>query len=171
MFSDKFTFFARLGSESSSKHEVFEDKTCFSIAMINRNEVVNMGGFMSQTLKRLIQWIYGAVEDKRNAPLSEIKLMLVDQSKRFDRLETKVEQLYEHDAEAIECDLSVMDDRICYIIGACRRRGYTTADERRRVTRMHDAYRARGGNHGEENEYAVFLTLPTEEEHNRLKGA
>ncbi|MGN0773602.1 MAG: hypothetical protein ACI4MP_07405 [Candidatus Ventricola sp.] len=129
-----------------------------------------MGETLSQLLKRLIQWIYGAVDDKRNAPLAEIKGMLVEQGKRFDRLEAKVEKLYEHDAEAIECDLSVMDDRICYLIGACRMRGYTTADERRRVTRMHDAYRARGGNHGEENEYAVFLTLPTEEEYRRLKG-
>lgn len=129
-----------------------------------------MGETLSHMLKRLVQWICGAVDDKRNAPLSEIKGMLVEQGKRFDRLEAKVEKLYEHDAEAIECDLSVMDDRICYLIGACRRRGYTTSDERRRVTRMHDAYRARGGNHGEENEYAVFLTLPTEEEYRRLKG-
>ena len=130
-----------------------------------------MGETLSQLLKRLVLWIYGAVDDKRNAPLAEIKGMLVEQGKRFDRLEAKVEKLYEHDAEAIECDLSVMDDRICYLIGACRIRGYTTADERRRVTRMHDAYRARGGNHGEENEYAVFLTLPTEEEFERTKGA
>ena len=129
-----------------------------------------MGEALSQLLKRLVQWIYGAVEDKRGAPLAEIKGMLVEQGKRFDRLEAKVEKLYEHDAEAIECDLSVMDDRICYLIGSCRMRGYTTADERRRVTRMHDAYRARGGNHGEENEYSLFLTLPTEEEYRRLKG-
>ena len=59
---------------------------------------------------------------------------------------------------------------ICYLIGMCRKRGYTTADERRRVTRMHDAYKARGGNHGEEIEYAEFLKLPTEENFRRMKG-
>ena len=64
----------------------------------------------------------------------------------------------------------MMDDRICYIIGICRQRGYTTAEERRRITRMHEAYKARGGNHGEENEYNRFLSLPSEEEYERMKG-
>lgn len=63
-----------------------------------------------------------------------------------------------------------MDDRICFLIGICRRRGYTTAEDRRRVTRMHDAYRALGGNHGEEIEYTAFLALKTEEEYRREKG-
>jgi hypothetical protein len=28
---------------------------------------------------------------------------------------------------------------------------------------MHTVYRARGGNHGEENEYDIFCKLPTQE--------
>lgn len=130
-----------------------------------------MSEFLGQTFKRLVQWVYGAVEDKRNAPLEEIKRMLVDQSRRFDGLEMKVEKLHEHDAVAIECDLSAMDDRICTKIAECVARGYTTAEDRRRVVRMHEAYQARGGNHGEANEYARFKRLPSEEEFNRLKGA
>ena len=85
-----------------------------------------MGEALSQMLKRLIRWIYGAVEDKRNAPIEKINSMLVEQSKRFDRLETKVDRLYAHDAEAIECDLSIMDDRICSRISECVARGFTT---------------------------------------------
>ena len=132
--------------------------------------MVNMGDFLSQMLKRLIQWIYGAVEDKRNEPIEKINMMLVEQGKRFDRLETKVDRLYAHDAEAIECDLSIMDDRICSRISECVAQGYTTAEDRRRVVRMHEAYKARGGNHGEENEYERFKRLPSEEEYKRLKG-
>ena len=115
---------------------------------------------MQNLLKKLIEWVADALVEKIAEPIDAI-------NKRLDRLE----HLHEQDAAALEADLSVMDDRICYLIGVCRKRGYTTADERRRVTRMHDAYRARGGNHGEENEYAVFLTLPTQEEYERRKGA
>lgn len=115
---------------------------------------------MQSLLKKLIEWVADALVEKITEPIDAI-------NKRLDRLE----HLHEQDAAALEADLSVMDDRICYLISVCRKRGYTTADERRRVTRMHDAYRARGGNHGEENEYAVFLTLPTQEEYERRKGA
>ena len=115
---------------------------------------------MQNPIKAVAGWVVDAIVDKKSEPFDAI-------NKRLNRLE----KLHEQDAAALECDLSMMDDRICYLIGVCRRRGYTTADERRRVTRMHDAYRARGGNHGEENEYAVFLTLPTEEEFERTKGA
>lgn len=115
---------------------------------------------MQSLLKKLIEWVADALVEKITEPIDAI-------NKRLDRLE----HLHEQDAAALEADLSVMDDRICYLIGVCRKRGYTTADERRRVTRMHDAYRARGGNHGEENEYAVFLTLPTEEEYWRMHDA
>ena len=113
---------------------------------------------MQKILKKIIEWI----ADTLAARITE-KFDAID--KRLDRLEN----LHEQDAAALECDLSMMDDRICYLIGVCRKRGYTTAEERRRVTRMHDAYRARGGNHGEENEYAAFLALPSEEEHERSK--
>ena len=115
---------------------------------------------MQNPLETIIEWVADALVDKITEPIDTIH-------KRLDELE----RLHEQDAAALEADLSMMDDRICFLIGVCRRRGYTTADERRRVTRLHDAYRARGGNHGEENEYAVFLTLPTQEEYERRKGA
>lgn len=114
---------------------------------------------MHNPLKALAGWFADAIFEKLNEPIDTI-------NKRLDRLEN----LHKQDDAALECDLSVMDDRICSLIGICRRRGYTTADERRRVTRMHDAYRARGGNHGEENEYAGFLKLPTQEEYERRKA-
>ena len=109
-------------------------------------------------VRTLIGWMAEALAEKIMGPIEDI-------NKRLDWLES----LHAQDQAALECDLSVMDDRICYLIGVCRRRGYTTADERRRVTRMHDAYRARGGNHGEENEYHGFLMLPTQEEFERAK--
>ena len=95
---------------------------------------------MQNPLKRIIEWVADALVEKITEPIDTI-------NKRLDKLE----RLHEQDAAALEADLSMMDDRICFMIGVCRRRGYTTADERRRVTRLHDAYRARGGNHGEEN--------------------
>lgn len=122
---------------------------------------------MQNLLKKVGGWLADAMIENITEPLSDMKDELGKMAKRLDKLE----HLHEQDAAALEADLSVMDDRICHLIGVCRKRGYTTADERRRVTRMHDAYRARGGNHGEENEYAVFLTLPTEEEYERTKGA
>lgn len=103
-------------------------------------------------------------------PLEEIKETQRELCDRFDRLESKVEGLHSNDSAALECDLSVMDDRICHLIGVCRAKGYTTAEERRRVGRMHEAYRTRGGNHGEENEYAIFCQLPTEEEFKRREA-
>ena len=115
---------------------------------------------MQNPLKRIIEWVADALVEKITEPIDTI-------NKRLDKLE----RLHEQDAAALEADLSMMDDRICFMIGVCRRRGYTTAEERRRVTRMHDAYKARGGNHGEENEYAAFMKLPSEEEFERTKGA
>ena len=103
-------------------------------------------------------------------PLEEIREAQKDLCKRMDKLESKVDGLCESEPAALECDLSLMDDRICHLISVCRSKGYTTAEERRRVGRMHDAYRARGGNHGEEKEYAIFCQLPTEEEFHRTEG-
>lgn len=114
---------------------------------------------MQKPFEKLAGWVADVILEKLMEPFDTI-------NKRLDRLES----LHQQDAAALEADLSVMDDRICYLIGVCRKRGYTTAEERRRVTRMHDAYRARGGNHGEENEYEKFLELPTEEEYKREKG-
>ena len=112
---------------------------------------------MQNPMKKVVGWMADALVEKITEPIEKI-------NKRLDRLEG----LHSQDEAALECDLSMMDDRICYLIGVCRKRGYTTAEERRRVTRMHDAYRARGGNHGEENEYADFLKLPSEEEFERI---
>lgn len=114
---------------------------------------------MQNPLRKIVEWIADTLAEKITEPIDTI-------NKRLDRLE----KLHEQDAAALEADLSVMDDRICHLIGICRQRGYTTAEERRRITRMHEAYQARGGNHGEENEYARFLTLPTEEDYFRTKG-
>lgn len=121
---------------------------------------------MQKPLKKLVEWVADALVEKMTAPLNEMKDRLDTLANRLDGLE----KLHEQDAAALEADLSVMDDRICYLIGVCRQRGYTTAEERRRITRMHDAYKARGGNHGEENEYESFLKLPTQEEFERMKG-
>ena len=89
---------------------------------------------------------------------------------RLDAIDKRIDKLHAQDDAALEADLSVMDDRICHLIGICRQRGYTTAEERRRITRMHEAYRARGGNHGEEKEFERFLSLPSEEEYHRMRG-
>lgn len=78
-------------------------------------------------------------------------------------IEQRIEKLHEVDPAILECDLASLDNQICTRIAKCRERQYTTAEDRRIVSRMHEAYRARGGNHGEENEYAIFCRLPTEE--------
>lgn len=116
-------------------------------------------------LSKIGTWLYGAVEAKATEPLMEIKTMLSEQQRQLAALQQSVEDKHAEDPIAKECDLAILDDRICYLIGKCREKGYTTAEDRRRVGRMHDAYKARGGNHGEENEYAIFCTLPTEEEY------
>ena len=114
---------------------------------------------LQNVIKRVIEWIADSIAAKITERFDAIE-------KRLDKLE----HLHEQDAAALECDLSMMDDRICHLISMCVRKGFTTAEERRRVTRMHDAYKARGGNHGEENEYAVFCELPSQEEYERTKG-
>lgn len=121
---------------------------------------------MENPLKTIVGWVADALIEKITEPIERMNERLDGMDKRLDELKS----LHEQDAAALEADLSMMDDRICHVIGVCRKRGYTTAEERRRITRMHDAYRARGGNHGEEIEYAEFLKLPTEEDFKRLKG-
>lgn len=130
---------------------------------------------MDNVAKKALGWIGRAIAAEIVKPIKE---QLTEHGEKIDaiiesqnRLEKRVTELHEPDDLARECDLSVMDDRICHLIGVCRQKGYTTAEERRRITRMHEAYRARGGNHGEENEFAVFCKLPTEEEFMRTRGA
>lgn len=110
-------------------------------------------------------------------PIEEIKAAQNELSARINRLddrmnrfEARIEKLHEIDPVITECDLASLDNQICTRIAKCRERGYTTSEDRRIVSRMHDVYRRRGGNHGEENEYAIFCKLMTKEEHDRMKG-
>lgn len=111
---------------------------------------------MGNPLKKAGEWLASALADKIMEPITAL-------TERVDKLEQK----HDNDEAALECDLSVLDDRICYLIDKARERGYTIASERRRVHRMHQAYHSRGGNHGEENEYKIYCGLPTEEEWRR----
>ena len=124
---------------------------------------------MQNFLKRAATWAAKALAAEITKPIEEQGKKIDTLIKAQEQLEARVTELHKTDSTALECDLSVMDDRICHLIGVCRQRGYTTAEERRRITRMHEAYRARGGNHGEENEYAVFCRLPTQEEYEHKK--
>lgn len=100
-------------------------------------------------------------------PIEEIRRTQKAQDARLDKIVSHIDELHAGDSLIKECDLASLDNQICTRIAKCRSRNYTTAEDRRIVTRMHDAYRARGGNHGEEHEYALFCQLKTEEEHRR----
>lgn len=104
-------------------------------------------------------------------PIEDIRRTQAAQGERLDRIVSHIDELHEGDSLIRECDLASLDNQICTRIAKCRSRNYTTAEDRRIVTRMHDAYRARGGNHGEEREYALFCQLKTEEEHRREQHA
>ena len=116
---------------------------------------------MGKPLQKIGEWLVKAMTDKLVEPITAMQ-------QQVTALSATVESKHASDPAALECDLSLLDDRICYLIDKARERGYTTAGERRRVSRMHDAYRARGGNHGEELEYERYCRLPTEEEWRRL---
>ena len=122
---------------------------------------------MDNPLKAIGAWLLGAVADKAAEPLETIKAMLEAQQQQLTALHETVERKHAEDPVARECDLAMLDDRICYLIDKARERGYTTSGERRRVDRMHQAYQSRGGNHGEEKEYERYCNLPTEEEWRR----
>lgn len=116
---------------------------------------------MNNPIKSIGEWLVKAMTDKLVEPITAMR-------DKVESLAQTVEQKHASDPAALECDLSLLDDRICYLIDKARARGYTTAGERRRVSRMHEAYRARGGNHGEEKEYELYCRLPTEEEWRRM---
>lgn len=116
---------------------------------------------MGNPLKTIGEWLVKAMTDKLVEPITAMQT-------KVDSLAVTVEAKHASDPAALECDLSLLDDRICYLIDKARERGYTTASGRRRVGRMHQAYRARGGNHGEELEYEIYCQLPTEEEWRRM---
>lgn len=115
---------------------------------------------MGNPLIKVGEWLVKAMTEKLVEPITAMQ-------EEIKELAATVETKHASDPAALECDLSLLDDRICYLIDKARERGYTTAGERRRVDRMHQAYRARGGNHGEEMEYERYCKLPTEEEWQR----
>lgn len=115
---------------------------------------------MANPMAKIGEWLVTALTDKIVEPIKETQQQIAD-------LAQTVERKHANDDAALECDLSLLDDRICYLIDKARERGYTTAGERRRLDRMHQAYRGRGGNHGEENEYERYTQLPTEEDWKR----
>ena len=117
---------------------------------------------MGNPLQKVGEWLVKAMTEKLVEPITAMQ-------EQLDKLEQTVESKHASAPAALEGDLSVLDDRSCYMIAKARERGYTTAGERRRVDRMHQAYRARGGNHGEEMEYERYCKLPTEEEWNRYR--
>ena len=124
---------------------------------------------MKKWIAKAIRWIWNQIKDEITAPIDELGRKIDANSAKISRLEEKMEKAHQYDPAARECDLASLDDQICQQIEKCRQRGYTTAEERRRVGRMHRAYHARGGNDGETEEYEIFCKLKTEEEYNREK--
>lgn len=123
---------------------------------------------MGNPLKKVGEWLAAALMEKATAPLAEIKSKMDELMKGQAELAATVDAKHSADGAALECDLAVLDERICYLIGKCREKGYTTASDRRIIDRLHYAYKDRGGNHGEDGEYATYKTLPTEEEWRRM---
>lgn len=128
-------------------------------------------GFIKKALSRAIKWVWAQIKEEFTAPFEELSKKIDTQDAKIELLKEKMESAHQYDPAARECDLASLDDQICQQIERCRQRGYTTAEERRRVGRMHRAYHARGGNDGETEEYTIFCKLPTEEEFEHAKGA
>lgn len=122
---------------------------------------------IKEAIGTLLKWIGAAIAQEITKCLKD---QISEQSGKIDALGQRVSALHESDSAALECDLSLMDDRICTLIDQCRAKRYRTAGDWRRVKRLHEAYKARGGNHGEEIEYEIFCQLPTEEEFLKTKG-
>ena len=118
-----------------------------------------------------VKWIWAQIKDEITAPIEELSRKIDAQDAKIEQLREKMEAAHQYDPAARECDLASLDDQICQQIEKCRQRRYTTAEDRRRVGRMHRAYRSRGGNDGETEEYAIFSRLPTEEEWKQAHGA
>lgn len=139
-------------------------------------------GWVLKLLAFLFGWIGKLIVAELRKPLEEIKTTQKEQGEEIkalrkeqydmkEKITEKMERLHATDPVVEECDLASLDNQICTLIAKCRDKGFTTADERRRCDRMHQAYRGRGGNHGEELEYTnVFCRLLTEEEFLRMKG-
>lgn len=123
---------------------------------------------MKKWLAKAVLWVWNLLKEEITAPLNEIKEEQRAQRLEIEKIHTAMQTLHAHDREALEGHLASLDNQICQQIEKCRLRGYTTDSDRRRVTRMHEAYQALGGNHGEEYEFEIFRELPTEEEFHRL---
>lgn len=119
---------------------------------------------MKKWIVKAVKWIWDQIKDEITAPINEVLRKVDANSREIAELKAAMEKAHQYDPAARECDLASLDDQICQQIEKCRQRRYTTAEDRRRVGRMHRAYRARGGNDGETEEYAIFCRLPTEEE-------
>ena len=119
---------------------------------------------MKKWIAKAVKWIWDQIKDEITAPINEVLRKVDANSREIAELKVAMEKAHQYDPAARECDLASLDDQICQQIEKCRQRRYTTAEDRRRVGRMHRAYRARGGNDGETEEYAIFCRLPTEEE-------
>lgn len=119
---------------------------------------------MKKWIAKAVKWIWDQIKDEITAPINEVLRKVDANSREIAELKAEMKKAHQYDPAARECDLASLDDQICQQIEKCRQRRYTTAEDRRRVGRMHRAYRARGGNDGETEEYAIFCRLPTEEE-------
>lgn len=118
-----------------------------------------------------VKWVWDQIKDEITTPIEELSRKIDAQDAKIERMREKMEAAHQYDPVARECDLASLDDQICQQIERCRQRGYTTAEDRRRVGRMHRAYQARGGDDGETGEYAIFSQLPTEEKWRQMHGA
>lgn len=112
-----------------------------------------------------------AYREHKAKPMEDIRSMLKSQENAIAEIRRRQVEQDEEMHAAKERDLAILDDRICQMIRYCRERGYTTAEERRRIDRMHEVYRRAGGNHGEEHEYGIYLEIPTQEEFSRAYPA
>ena len=119
---------------------------------------------MKKWIAKAVKWIWDQIKDEITAPINEVLRKVDANSREIAELKAEMKKAHQYVPAARECDLASLDDQICQQIEKCRQRRYTTAEDRRRVGRMHRAYRARGGNDGEMEEYAIFCRLPTEEE-------
>lgn len=127
-------------------------------------------GFIKKALSRAIKWVWAQIKEEFTEPIDELRKEVGAQRQEIAQMRKDMNAAHQYDKAAKECDLASLDDQICQQIERCRHRGYTTAEERRRVGRMHRAYQARGGNDGETEEYARFRKLPTEEDYEREHG-
>lgn len=106
----------------------------------------------------------GEMMERQSAMLERQDESITKQGKMILEIREWQDEKDIFEAKSLESDLATLDDRICWYVGQCLQKGYTTSEDRRRLSRLHEAYKALGGNHGEDREYARALALPTEEQ-------